>query len=108
MKVKRKSKAKQIIFATRKQMAKAVSDCIDAGLEVMLQRVPVDEGDLKSTIEKTDDGAGKGSLSAGGQSKISDKFVEHERHVEYGTSFSEAQPYFRPGLDAARRTIKAG
>lgn len=116
MKVVRRSRLTQIITATEEQAKRAVSLAVKEAEEVMNLLVPVDEGDLKSTIEKDDPGTGKASIKAGGKSKKSEKFVDYESHVEFGTTHFKkdgssytipAQPFFRPGVEAGRKKMKA-
>lgn len=108
MKVTRKSSLRQIISATERQAAKAVTAGVEEAEIVMNQLVPVDDGNLQSTIEKNDDGNGKASIKAGGQSKKNPEvFVDYEMHVEFGTVKMAAQPFFRPGVDAGRRKMKS-
>lgn len=110
-KVVRKSNAKTVLAKIEKLKNRAVSAAIKEAAEVMQRLVPVAEGDLKSTIKKDDDGNGHGSVSVGGKSEVSDKFVDYERHVEFGTEHENysisAQPFFRPGLDAGRRKLRS-
>lgn len=117
MKVVRKSKLLQIITATEKNAAKTVSAAVNEAEQVMNRLVPVDEGDLKSTIVKDDPGTGRASIKVGGKSKKSNKFVNYETHVEFGTTHIKAdgssysiaaQPFFRPGVEAGKRKLKEG
>ena len=62
MKTVRKSRTKQILSNTRRQMNRAVSAALIEGFEVMNQLVPVRSGKLKSRNHKEDDGAGHGKL----------------------------------------------
>ena len=107
MKVLRRSRLKSIIGGTEKQMKRAVTLAAAEAEAVMNNLVPVDQGDLKSTISVLDEGSGHAEISAGGASKISDKFVDYELDVEFGTDRQSAQPFFRPGLDSGRRKLKA-
>lgn len=115
MKVTRKSKIISILTATEKQANRAVTAGAKEAEAVMNQLVPVDEGDLKSTIEVTDDGFGHAKIEAGGKSKVSEKTVDYAAHVEYGTAHGTAdggytipaQPFFRPGLDSGRRKLRS-
>lgn len=63
------------------------------GLDVALALVPVDTGELKSTIRQETPRVqglrGKIDLSAS---------TDHCRHVEWGTVNMAAQPYMRPAL----------
>jgi hypothetical protein len=80
-------------------MRRAISEGIKEGEAIIHHRVLKNTGFLDSTIQSSDDGNGKGEIEVG---------ADYGVFVEYGTSFSEGQPYFRPGLDAARQKIKAG
>lgn len=117
MKVIRQSRLQQIISATERESKQNVSKAVAEAETVMNQLVPVAKGDLKSTIEKDDPGTGKASIKAGGKSKVSDKMVDYEFPVEFGsTHFKEdgssytipAQPFFRPGVEAGKRKLKEG
>ena len=96
-------------------MHRAISDGASEAKQTAETLVPEDNGDLKSTIDVIHDEKGHAVFSAGGQSKKSDKFVDYETHVEFGTTHVtksgetytiEAHPFFRPGLDAGRRKMK--
>lgn len=115
MKVIRRSKIRQILEATKRQMFRAVSAGGAEALETAQSLVPVAKGDLKSTLQVTDDAEGSAEFSAGGRSKVSEKFVDYESHVEFGSTHKKtngetysipAQPFFRPALDAGRRKMK--
>lgn len=61
--------------------------------------VPVDEGDLKSTIRVEDAGDGKARVVAGGEhGHVTGKPVDYAGYVELGTRYMEAQPYLKPSL----------
>ena len=111
MKTSRKSSLKQVLGSVENYKNQVVSAAIREAAEVMHQLVPVADGDLESTIKKEDDKKGHGSVSVGGKSAISEKFVDYEMHVEFGTVHENystpAQPFFRPGLDAGRREMKS-
>lgn len=107
MKTERRSRANQILAATRRRANRVISNAVEDGLQVMLSKVPVREGHLESTCQKRDDGSGHGMLMAGGPSQIDEEvFVDYEKDVEFGTHKQEAQPFFRPAVEAARRKIK--
>lgn len=115
MKTKRTSKINQILKATERQMVRAVSLGAAEAKQTAENLVPVDGGDLKSTLDVDDDGRGHAVFSAGGQSKISDKVVDYESAVEFGSTHKNgttvysipAQPFFRPGVDAGRRKMRS-
>lgn len=112
MKVSRKSRTRQIIAATERQEHKAVSAGLEAGIEEMYRRVAEDKGHLKATTRSHDNGKGSGRLESGGID--GDVVVDYALPVEYGSVHNTengtysipAQPYWRPGLDVARRTVK--
>lgn len=108
MKVKRTSNGARILAKTRSAAHRNISNGVSVGLETMNRLCPVDKGDLISTNEKQDDGAGTASLATGGPSKRSAMYVNHHIFNEWGTVKMEAQPYFRPGIDAAAEAIKKG
>lgn len=117
MKVKRKSRTAQIVAATVKGAHALVTKAVNKSTETMQINCPEDEGDLKSTIEGTDDGQGHGQVSVGGQSKISDKIVDYPEPVEFGsvhvkadgsTYSIPAQPFFRPGVEDGKKVIRKG
>ncbi len=106
MRVVRTSRGKQIIAATERNAFRTIAGAVEDGLQEMQRRVPVDEGDLESTLQKRDDGQGHGMLMAGGPSQISDKFVDYELHVEYGTDDQAAQPFYRPAVEVVKNRIR--
>jgi hypothetical protein len=112
MLVKRISKTLEIIEAAKKQASIAVNEAADEAEEVAKRLVPVDQGNLKSTI-RVEDGkeSGEKILTAGGESD-SGVFVDYETLVEFGSDHDgysiPAQPFFRPGVDAGRRKLKSG
>ncbi len=107
MRTSRRSNGNNIIANTKAQAARAISEGVKAGHDLMMRLVAVDKGDLKSTTTMEDDGAGHASLATGGQSNISDRYVSHHIYIEYGTRKMGAQPYYRPGIDLAKQEVKA-
>jgi hypothetical protein len=108
MKTSRKSRGKIILRNTERNANKTISAAVEAGLQVIQNLAPYDHGDLESTCQKRDDGNGHGMLMAGGPSQISDKFVDYQLDVEFGTDKQAAQPFFRPGVEKAKTVIKSG
>jgi hypothetical protein len=116
MKVKRISNLDRIIKATVRQMERAVAEGALEAKRTAETLVPVDKGDLKSTLEADVTRPGHAEFSAGGPSKISEKTVNYAAAVEYGSTHRKsdgsiytipAQPYFRPGVDAGRRRLRS-
>jgi len=58
------------------------------------ERVPVDTGNLRSTIEIRLTKA----IMAGVQAKVGTDRTTYAIHVEYGTQIMDAQPYIRPAF----------
>jgi len=58
------------------------------------ERVPVDTGNLRSTIEIRLTKA----IMAGVQAKVGTDRTTYAIHVEYGTQMMDAQPYIRPAF----------
>ena len=78
------------------------SDWADAVVEKAQELVPVDEGDLQSTIRKEKgERAGVYQVVAGGKSGPN-KYVDYARFVEYGTGRGPAQPYLTPAWRQVR------
>lgn len=67
------------------KMERLQSGAIDAGYRKATQEVPVDTGELRSSITKNE-----GSLDVG---------AEHGVFIEYGTFKSPAQPFIRPAYE---------
>lgn len=73
---------------------------------IMRQLVPVDSGDLKSTIVVViNNQSGSAAVSVGGQSK-SGAFVNYHYFVNYGTIYSAAQPYIEPAIESVKRSTR--
>lgn len=65
--------------------------------------VPVDEGDLKSTLRVEQEArTGAASLIAGGiPGKETGKDVSYAQFVEWGTATAPAQPFMKPAVELA-------
>lgn len=64
-------------------------------------RVPVLSGALKASKKRTGRGTKKQTISYGGGK------VDYPAYVEFGTSQQAAQPFLRPGAEAAKAVIRA-
>lgn len=78
------------VVKARAAMGKALAD-IQAGAQT---RVPVDTGNLRSSISHEVQAGGGGMRGEVGPT------AEYGRFVEQGTSRMRAQPYLRPATDA--------
>ena len=66
-------------------------ETVDSGHRVAIREVAVDTGELKSSIEKTDDSLGVGA--------------EHGVFIEYGTFKMPAQPFIRPAYEDMKKYL---
>ena len=64
---------------------------LDTFFDIVYDLCPVDTGELISSIDGFNDGEGVEVYAD----------ADYAQYVEYGTSKMEAQPYFRPAIDAA-------
>lgn len=71
--------------------SEALRVCAETFLQLAQAIVPVDTGFLRSTLSSREDGS----------SVYFSATAEYAQFVEYGTFKQEAQPYFRPALEAA-------
>lgn len=106
MKTSRKRSGTKVLNATRRRAYRNISAGVKDGQDTAKRLCPVDKGDLVSTITVEDDQAGHASLGTGGKSNVSDRYVNHHVFIEYGTSRMAAQPNYRPGVDAAKMSIR--
>lgn len=106
MKVHRRTTGNKLLARRKKQIFQATTVGVRDGHQDMARRCPVDQGDLRSTTTMEDDEAGHASLGTGGKSNISDRHVSHHIYIEYGTRKMAAQPYYRPGLDTAKQSLR--
>ena len=60
--------------------------------------VPVDEGDLKKSLDMT--------LTDNGKVAEIGTTLDYGRYQEYGTRKMPPQPFLRPALDVARKSVK--
>ena len=106
MKVVRFNKGSKVLARRRKDILKAHSAGVREGHQTMVRLCPVDKGDLLSTTTLEDDNAGHAAIGTGGASGISEMYVNHHVYIEWGTRKMAAQPYFRPGIDAAKQAVR--
>ena len=65
---------------------------LNVGLTVAKSKAPVDTGELRDSIK-----VGEGGLTVN---------AEHGASVEYGTFKQQAQPYFRPAVEAMSKYVE--
>jgi HK97 gp10 family phage protein len=100
------------IAALNAQLAAALPGIVLQGAAIVQQeiqrRAPVDTGALKADIDTV---GSRRALSASATVQAEDSAqggVEHYAiFKEYGTSTAAAQPFFRPGVEAARPKVEA-
>lgn len=103
MRTKRKSSGERILRATRQNAFKAVADGVAVGEQIARQRARVDTGYMQEHVVGESDGQGHGKLESdvSGESEF-----PYDIANEFGTSKMAAQPFFRPGRDAAIQHIR--
>jgi HK97 gp10 family phage protein len=98
MRTKRTSQGRKIFTATRRHAFDTIAEGVAVGEQVAKQLAAVDTGFMQEHTRGESDGQGKGKLES---------TAHYAKFVELGTSKMAAQPFFRPGDDAARQFIKA-
>ncbi|AMM83146.1 HK97 gp10 family phage protein [Martelella lutilitoris] len=113
------SRLKKRLNAIPKDVREAVApDLLKSGNELaatMKQLAPEDSGDLKDSIAVTGPGEQTPAYSQPGGSKtlpenavavtVGNEEVRYPHLVEYGTSKTEAQPYFWPSVRLLKKRI---
>jgi HK97 gp10 family phage protein len=97
-----KAKLAAMPEVAKQEIMSALDKGADELVAMQKRLVPVDDGDLRDSIEKTE---GRHELAitvqAGGPEAI------HARWVEFGTSKTSAKPFFYPSYRAIRRRIRS-
>lgn len=100
------AKVRQRLDAIPRQVRNAVQPALDTSANELadMQRrlVPVDEGDLKDSIE-----VHPGEHELQRIVKVGGPRAHHARWVEFGTAHTPAQPFFWPAYRALQKRIKA-
>lgn len=86
----------------RKNIADVLNEGAESAVSLAKQLAPVLTGFLKENISQTDE-AKANSLRAAIESG-----ADYSVFVEYGTVNMEAQPYFTPSFESARRQVNNG
>ncbi len=87
----------QLIPERVKQIVAKAADDVEANAKAV---VPVDTGNLKSSIQTTFE-------DAGAVAYVGPRSVDYAIHVEYGTVKMRAQPYMRPAAERVRPAFVA-
>lgn len=82
------------VDGTKEQAAAVVAEYAEKIWKTAREEVPVDTGNLRSTIEIRL----MESVLQGIQAKVGTNKTSYAIHVEYGTQMMEAQPYLRPAF----------
>jgi HK97 gp10 family phage protein len=97
-----KAKLAAMPQAAKQGIMPALNKKADELVAMQKRIVPVDDGDLRDSIEKTE---GRHELAitvwAGGPTAI------HARWVEFGASKTTAKPFFYPSYRALRKRIRS-
>jgi HK97 gp10 family phage protein len=83
----------------RKNIAGAVNNAADSCVSLGQQLAPVDTGFMRDNIKQTD------SASAESLRAVVESGADYSAFVEYGTVNMDAQPFFTPAFESARRQL---
>lgn len=87
---------------TRKNIAEALNEGADSMISLAKQLAPVDTGAMRDGIAQTEK-ASESSLRA-----VMESPADYSVFVEYGTISQDAQPFFTPAFESARRQVNNG
>lgn len=88
--------------AAKQEIKAALDESADELMAMQQRLVPVDEGDLRKSIEKAD---GRHELQV--LVRVGGPRAHHARFVEFGTQKMSARPFFFPSYRASRKRIKS-
>jgi HK97 gp10 family phage protein len=86
----------------RGNIARELNSGVDSGVSLAKQLAAVDTGEMRDKIQRTDE-ATPDSLRAAYEAG-----ADHSAFVEFGTINMEAQPFFTPAFESARRQVNNG
>lgn len=93
-------------MALRQDLREGIADALNNGatscVSLAQQLAPVDTGYMKENISQTEE-ASADNLRAAMESG-----ADYSVFVEYGTVNMEAQPFFTPAFESARRQVNNG
>lgn len=81
----------------RKNIAGAANNAVDSGVSLAKQLAAVDTGEMRDKVQRTET-AIPDNLRAAYEAG-----ADHSAFVEYGTVLMDAQPFFTPAFESARR-----
>lgn len=99
MRTSRRSVGHLIITATKRNAARVIAEAVAIGEQVAKRFSRVDTGYMQEHTTGESDGKGHGKLES---------TAPYAKYNEFGTSKMSAQPFFRPGRDAAILHIRKG
>lgn len=86
----------------KRNIAEVLNEGAESAVSLAQQLAPVDTGFMKANISQTAE-ASPNSLKAAIESG-----ADYSVFVEYGTVNMEAQPFFTPAFESARRQVNNG
>jgi HK97 gp10 family phage protein len=87
---------------TRQNIAKELNSGAQSAVSLGQQLAPVDTGFMRDNITQIEE-ADAGSLKS-----VVESAADYSVFVEYGTVNMEAQPFFTPAFESARRQVNNG
>lgn len=95
-------KFQQLSERMRRNIADVLNEGADSCVSLGKQLSPVDTGFMRDNITKTD------TASADHLRSAIESAADYSVFVEYGTVNSEAQPFFTPAFESARKQVNNG
>ena len=86
----------------RRNIADTLNEGADSCVSLAQQLSPVDTGFMRDNIKQTE------TASASNLKAVMESEADYSAFVEYGTINMEAQPFFTPAFESARRQVNNG
>jgi HK97 gp10 family phage protein len=86
----------------RRNIAETLNEGADSAVSLAQQLAPVDTGYMRDNIKQTDQATAEHL-----RSEITSE-ADYSVFVEYGTVNMDAQPFFTPAFESARRQVNNG
>lgn len=86
----------------RRNIAEELNSGAESAVSLAKQLAPVDTGNMRDSIEQTE------RASADNLRSVMESPADYSAFVEYGTVNMDAQPFFTPAFESARRQVNNG
>lgn len=83
----------------RSNIAEVLNEGADSAVSLAKQLAPVDTGRMRDAIEQTE------TASMDNLKSVIESPADYSAFVEYGTVNQDAQPFFTPSFESARRQV---